>query len=71
MNDDSKGFALVTGTPGYGVSKAALNALTRLLAAELKPSGILVNSACPGRAAALPEGGPTGGLFRDGRPPEW
>jgi len=36
------------GTPGYRVSKAALNALTRTCAAELKGRGILVNSMCPG-----------------------
>jgi NAD(P)-dependent dehydrogenase (short-subunit alcohol dehydrogenase family) len=36
------------GTPAYGVTKAALNALTRKLAAELKPDGILVNAVCPG-----------------------
>ena len=36
------------GTPAYRVSKTALNALTRVLAAELKASGILVNSMCPG-----------------------
>jgi NAD(P)-dependent dehydrogenase (short-subunit alcohol dehydrogenase family) len=36
------------GTPAYRVSKAALNALTCVLAAELKGSGILVNSMCPG-----------------------
>ena len=39
------------GTPAYGVSKAALNALTRMLAAELRPSGVLVNSVCPGWVA--------------------
>ena len=33
----------------YRVSKAALNALTRVLAAELRDSGILVNAASPGR----------------------
>jgi NAD(P)-dependent dehydrogenase (short-subunit alcohol dehydrogenase family) len=36
------------GTPAYRVSKTALNALTRTLAAELRASGILVNSMCPG-----------------------
>ena len=36
------------GTPAYSVSKAALNALTRLLAGELRADGILVNAVCPG-----------------------
>jgi NAD(P)-dependent dehydrogenase (short-subunit alcohol dehydrogenase family) len=36
------------GTPAYRVSKAALNALTLTLAAEMKDSGILVNSMSPG-----------------------
>ena len=36
------------GTPAYSVSKAALNALTRILAAELRADGILVNAVCPG-----------------------
>jgi NAD(P)-dependent dehydrogenase (short-subunit alcohol dehydrogenase family) len=35
-------------SPGYRVSKAALNAMTRILSAELKDQGVLVNSACPG-----------------------
>ena len=36
------------GFPGYRLSKAALNALTRILANELKDTGIKVNSVCPG-----------------------
>jgi NAD(P)-dependent dehydrogenase (short-subunit alcohol dehydrogenase family) len=75
---------------GYGASKAALNAMARLFAAEWAPRGILVNAIDPGwvrtdmggsnaprsveQGAAsilwgvrLPPGGPTGGVFRDGR----
>ena len=37
--------------PAYSTSKAALNAFTRLLAAELRDTGILVNSVCPGWVA--------------------
>ena len=81
------------GTPAYSVSKAALNALTRILAAELRSDGILVNSVCPGWVATdmggpggrpveqgaasvmwavlLPDDGPSGGFFRDGRPVDW
>ena len=80
------------GPPGYSASKAALNALTRLLAGEVSGSGVLVNSVCPGWVATdmggggrpvrdgaagviwavtLPDGGPTGGFFRDGRPAAW
>jgi NAD(P)-dependent dehydrogenase (short-subunit alcohol dehydrogenase family) len=36
------------GSPGYRISKAALNAVTRMLAAELRADRVLVNSACPG-----------------------
>jgi NAD(P)-dependent dehydrogenase (short-subunit alcohol dehydrogenase family) len=79
-------------SPGYRVSKAALNAMTRILATELDGDGIKVNSACPGLVATdmgsqfaagksvedgasgvvwlatLPDDGPSGGFFRDGRP---
>lgn len=34
--------------PAYGISKAALNAVTRQFAAALGPQGIAVNSVCPG-----------------------
>jgi NAD(P)-dependent dehydrogenase (short-subunit alcohol dehydrogenase family) len=36
------------GAPVYRVSKTALNALTRILAEELRADGILVNACCPG-----------------------
>ncbi len=39
------------GTPAYSVSKAALNALTRILGAELRGTGILVNVVGPGWTA--------------------
>jgi NAD(P)-dependent dehydrogenase (short-subunit alcohol dehydrogenase family) len=39
------------GTPAYRTSKAALNALTRILAAELRSERILVNAICPGWVA--------------------
>jgi NAD(P)-dependent dehydrogenase (short-subunit alcohol dehydrogenase family) len=79
--------------PAYRLSKAGLNALTRILAAELAAEGVLVNAVCPGWvatdmggpggrpvaqgaagivwAATLPDDGPTGGFFRDGRPIPW
>lgn len=36
------------GCPGYRISKTALNALTRIMADELKSTNIKVNSVCPG-----------------------
>ena len=39
------------GTPAYSMSKAALNALTLMLADELLAEGILVNAICPGWVA--------------------
>jgi NAD(P)-dependent dehydrogenase (short-subunit alcohol dehydrogenase family) len=95
VNVSSEGGSLASmsgGTPAYSVSKAALNALTRVLAGELRSAGVLVNAVCPGWtdtdmgqggrpveagaasvvwAALLPDDGPSGGFFRDGRPLPW
>jgi NAD(P)-dependent dehydrogenase (short-subunit alcohol dehydrogenase family) len=40
---------MTSGIPAYRVSKTALNALTRIIADELRDDGILVNACCPGR----------------------
>ena len=62
VNVSSGGGSLATmgaGTPAYSVSKAALNALTRVLAAELRADRVLVNAVCPGWVAT-DMGGPGG-----------
>jgi len=53
------------GAPAYSVSKVALNGLTRMLAAELRADGILVNSICPGWVAT-DMGGPGGRPVEEG-----
>ncbi|MFC5182970.1 SDR family oxidoreductase [Actinomadura harenae] len=53
------------GAPAYTTTKVALNALTRMLADELRPDGILVNAVCPGWVAT-DMGGPGGRPVADG-----
>jgi NAD(P)-dependent dehydrogenase (short-subunit alcohol dehydrogenase family) len=53
------------GPPAYNVSKAALNALTRMLAGELRRDRILVNAVCPGWVAT-DMGGPGGRPVAEG-----
>jgi NAD(P)-dependent dehydrogenase (short-subunit alcohol dehydrogenase family) len=57
--------AMGSGTPAYTASKVALNALTRMLAAELRGDRILVNAVCPGWVAT-DMGGPGGRPVADG-----
>lgn len=96
VNVSSEGGSLASmgaGAPAYSTSKATLNALTCILAAELRGAGVLVNAICPGWvatdmggpggrpvaqgaagivwAATLPDDGPTGGFFRDGKRLPW
>jgi NAD(P)-dependent dehydrogenase (short-subunit alcohol dehydrogenase family) len=81
-------------SPAYRLSKTVLNGITVMLAAEMRGTNILINSACPGWVrtdmggsqaplspeqgadtpvwlATLPDGGPTGGFFRDRQPIPW
>lgn len=53
------------GTPAYSLSKAGLNALTRMLADDLRADHILVNAVCPGWIAT-DMGGPGGGPVAEG-----
>jgi NAD(P)-dependent dehydrogenase (short-subunit alcohol dehydrogenase family) len=53
-SEDASIAAMSGGAPAFSVSKAALNALTRLLAGELGRDGILVNAVCPGQPNASP-----------------
>jgi NAD(P)-dependent dehydrogenase (short-subunit alcohol dehydrogenase family) len=53
------------GTPAYNVSKVALNALTRMLASDLRRDRILVNAVCPGWVAT-DMGGPGGRPVAEG-----
>ncbi|MGX5843060.1 SDR family NAD(P)-dependent oxidoreductase [Mesorhizobium sp. ArgA1] len=96
VNVSSEGGSLASmgaGAPAYSTTKATLNALTLILAAELRGAGVLVNAICPGWvatdmggpggrpvaqgaagivwAATLPDDGPTGGFFRDGKRLPW
>jgi NAD(P)-dependent dehydrogenase (short-subunit alcohol dehydrogenase family) len=51
--------------PGYRISKAALNALTRILGTELASSSVLVNAVSPGWTAT-DMGGPGGRPISEG-----
>jgi len=68
VNVSSEGGSLSSmsaGTPTYSTSKAALNALTRIIAAEVHDAGILVNAVCPGWTATE-MGGSGGRPVKDG-----
>ncbi len=93
MADPDSGYAEVE-TPAYRLSKAALNAITTLVAKKTRNENILVNSVCPGWVktdmggeqapltteqgadtplwlATLPDGGPTGGFYREREQIPW
>jgi NAD(P)-dependent dehydrogenase (short-subunit alcohol dehydrogenase family) len=80
--------------PGYQLSKAALNAVTLMVAGAALGENVVVNSVCPGWTrtdlggpdapqsveegaetivwlATHPNGGPTGGFFRDKKRIQW
>jgi NAD(P)-dependent dehydrogenase (short-subunit alcohol dehydrogenase family) len=98
VSSDMGSLADVQGSGGssaaYRLSKTALNALTMMLASELRGDNILVNAVSPGWVrtrmggqgaprsveqgadtpvwlAVLPDGGPSGRLFRDRQPLDW
>jgi NAD(P)-dependent dehydrogenase (short-subunit alcohol dehydrogenase family) len=98
VSSDMGSLADVQGSGGssaaYRLSKTALNALTMLLASELRGENVLVNAVSPGWVrtrmggqgaprsveqgadtpvwlATLPDGGPSGRLFRDRQPLDW
>jgi NAD(P)-dependent dehydrogenase (short-subunit alcohol dehydrogenase family) len=66
VSSEAASFASMGGgTPAYTASKAGLNALTRMLAADLRGDGILVNAVCPGWVAT-DMGGPGGRPVEEG-----
>jgi NAD(P)-dependent dehydrogenase (short-subunit alcohol dehydrogenase family) len=88
LNDMDSGYT------AYRMSKTAINVITKVLAAELAGTNILVNSMCPGWVktrmggpdaprsveegadtagwlSTLPDGGPTGKIFRDRQEVSW
>jgi NAD(P)-dependent dehydrogenase (short-subunit alcohol dehydrogenase family) len=98
VSSDMGSLADVQGSGGssaaYRLSKTALNALTMMLASELRGDNVLVNAVSPGWVrtrmggqgaprsveqgadtpvwlAVLPDGGPSGRLFRDRQPLDW
>jgi NAD(P)-dependent dehydrogenase (short-subunit alcohol dehydrogenase family) len=72
------------GSPGYRVSKTALNALTRILVNAVNPGWVQTDMGGSGATRSVEEGaealvwaatlsnsGPTGGFFRDRQPVPW